>query len=402
MKFSLKYFTFIFLIIFFNDSFANGESYVNLDSCNLCKKAINAVQIPIWKSNIHFTPIVAWNNSDKTQLGLAFYSKPQLKNIDFVVLPMFGLGSKNLTGIADFSYTFPLEKIKSLEIGFKSKRFSYEVFPEDLAYNKFEPFIRLQLNKANQENIASHKQSIGFRSSFIFLEFLKNGRQTQFYYVNELDYIYDFDKTKNNFWAQIKLKQGQNFASISGELNLDIDYPTRRKNAFHVRLFGGGFLFSKFNGDAPIAKFQMSGSTNSFLPQYQKDFQFDNFYLDRNARDPFFSKQVAIVDGGFRSVTDIGNSNKYLLALNLSSDIPLPIPIEPWVNLAMIDDGIKPGFAAEVGASVGLFNKFIQFHIPFVTTKNIANNQKILGINNFGQRISFTIDLMKLNKLRNL
>ncbi|MGB1315492.1 MAG: hypothetical protein ACPG4Y_05695 [Chitinophagales bacterium] len=377
---------------------ANGNSFFGLDSCKFCKKTINAVQIPIWKSKIHFTPVFAWNNSDKTQLGIAFYSKPKLKNVDFVFVPMFALGSKNLTGLANFSYTFPLRKIKSFELGFKSRRFSYLVFPEDLAYNKVEPFFEIELNKAKKEKLQKHQQTIGFRSSLIFLEYLSKGRQTQFYYVNELNYKYDFKQEKNNIWFQFTAKQSTSFASVSGEINLDINFPTRRKNAFRIRAFAGGFLFSNFNGDAPIAKFLLSGSTNTFLPQYQKDFQFDQFYFDRNAQDPFFSRQVAILDGGFRSITSAGNSYKYLFALNLSSDIPIPIPIEPWANFALIDEGTKPGFAAEFGASIVLFDRFIQFHFPFVTTNNIKNNQSVLGITNFGQRISFSMDLMKLGK----
>ena len=400
MKFCFKILGFFFFSFFLKNSFANGSSYINLDSCKFCKKSIESVQIPIWKSKIHFTPLLAWNNYDKTQLGVAFYSKPKLKNLNFVLAPMFGLGAKNLTGIANFSYTFPLEKIKSFELGFKSKRFSYTIFPEDLAYNKIEPFFKVVLNK--NPKTENHIQTFNFRSSLIFLEYLNKGRQTDFYYINELKYTYNFNQKKNNTWFEITAKQSQNFALLSGEINLDIDYPTRKKNALHLRVFGGGFLYSTFDGETPNAKFQMSGSTNNFLPQYQKDFQFDTYYIDRNAQDPFFSKQIAVIDGGFKSVTDIGNSNKYLLALNLSSDIPLPIPIEPWVNMAMIDNGTKPSFAAEFGASVNLFDKFIQFHFPFVTTKNILNNQKQLGINNFGQRISFSIDFMKLDKLRNL
>ena len=35
-----------------------------------------------------------------------------------------------------------------------------------------------------------------------------------------------------------------------------------------------GFLFSSFDGNPPTARFLLSGSTNTFLPQFQKDFQF--------------------------------------------------------------------------------------------------------------------------------
>ena len=360
------------------------------------------MQIPILKNKIHFTPIAAWNNYDKTQLGISFYSKKKLKNIDFLFLPLFSLGSKNITGIANFKYTLPLRKIKSLALGFKSKRFSYLVFPEDLAYNKIEPFIKLNFKETKNK----HLKTIGFKSSFIFLEFLYKGRQTDFYYINQLFFKYDFNKKADNFWFQIDAKQSSNFTLISGEFNAQINYPTKKKNAFYARIFAGGFLYylqtnSKNLVPSPTANFLLSannrpylGSTTNAFTQYQLDYSFTNLFFDRNSQDPFFKRQIGSKsDGDFKSLTRIGNSNSYLFALNLSTDIPFPIPIEPWLNIAMIPDNLKPAIAVEFGASLNFMNKFIQFHFPFVTTKNISNTS-------FLESISFSIDLMKLYQLR--
>ncbi len=368
----------------------------------MCVKTVQTLQIPILKNKIHFTPIAAWNNYDKTQIGIAFYSKKELKNIDFVFLPLFGLGSKNITGIVNFKYSFPLQKIKSLALGFQSKRFSYLVFPEDLAYNKIEPFIELNFNESKN----NHLKSFGFKSNFIFLEYLYKGRQTDFYYVNHLFFKYDFNKKTDNFWFQIDAKQSTNFVLVSGEFNAKINYPTKKKNAFYARFFAGGFLYylqsnSKNLIPSPTANFLLSannrpylGSTTNAFTQYQQDYNFSNLFFDRNSQDPFFKRQIGSnSDGGFKSLTSIGNSNKYLIALNLSTDIPIPVPIEPWFNMALIADNQKPAIAVEFGASLNLMNKFIQFHFPFVTTKNIAKPS-------FLENISFSIDLMKIDNLR--
>lgn len=395
---------YIFILLFlsiFKGSLANGDILLNLDSCKFCNKTIKSVQLPIWKNNIHFTPIIAWNNADKTQLGIAFYSKPKLENLDFVIAPMFGLGSKNLTGLAKANYNLSFKNSnEKMSFGIHLKRFSHIVFPEDLAYNKVEPSITFQFKPSKIKKLEKHSKSLQWRSSFIFFEHLTTFRNTEFYYVNELKFKYDFNKKTNNIWFEAIAKQGKNFGLLSAEINTNITYPTRKRNALHIRLFGGGFIFTTFDGTAPNAKLLLSGSTNHFTARFQKDFQLDQLYFDRNAQDPFFSKQVTLIDGAFRSVTSLGNSSKYLLALNICSDIPIPIPIETWVNLAMIDDGLRPNFAAEAGASVNLFDGFLQFHFPFITTKNIVENQKLLGITNFGKRISFSLDLMKLDALR--
>lgn len=369
----------------------------------MCVKAIQAVQIPILKNKIHFTPIIAWNNYDKTQLGVAVYSKPELKNLDFVLLPMFGIASKTITGYAHLKYNIAIEENKQLKLGFRTQRFSYLTYPENLNYNKVEPFVNFEMKNLSQK---THKASVEFKTSLVLLDYLYQGKQQDFYYVNHLSFQYDFNKTKDNFDAQVDLKQATNFVSLSATFNAKINYPTKKNNAFYARLFVGGFLYNaSFNSanlaPTPDANFLLSANNRPYLgnatnafTQYQEDYSFRNIFFDRNSQDPFFSRQIGTdSDGGFKSLTGNGKSKNYLMALNLSSDIPLPIPIEPWVNVALIEGVNKPAIAAEFGASLNLFNKFIQFHFPFVTTKNIAPLS-------FSENISFSIDLMKLDKLR--
>lgn len=393
----------IFFVLFFITSKANGDTYLKLDSCDLCVKAIQKLQIPILKNKIHFTPIIGWNNYDKTQVGIAFYSKPKLKNIDFILAPLFGIGSKTLTGYAHFKYAVSIKENKLLKLGFLTKRFSYLAFPENLNYNKIEPFISFKIKNITENK---HQAQIDFKTSFVLLDYLYQGKQQEFYYVNHLSFKYDFNKTKDNFSAKIDLKQATTFVSVSGEFKTKINYPTKKHNAFYARLFVGGFLYNaNFNtanlAPSPDANFLLSannrpylGNTTNAFTQYQEDYSFRNTFFDRNSQDPFFSRQIGThSDGGFKSLTNNGKSKNYLVALNLSTDIPIPVPIEPWVNIALIEGINKPELAAEFGASLNLFNKFLQFHFLFVSTKNIAPIK-------FSDNISFSVDLMKLNELR--
>ncbi|MFT4645775.1 MAG: hypothetical protein ACI8ZX_002194 [Planctomycetota bacterium] len=332
-----------------------------------------------------------------------------LKNLDFVLLPLFGLGSKTVTGYAHLKYSIPIANNRKLKLGFLSKRFSYLAFPENLSYNKIEPFVRLQLKDISKNK---HQAQIEFKTSFVLLDYLYQGKQQEFYYVNHLSFKYDFNKSKDNFRAKLDLKQATNFVSLSGEFNTKINYTTKKHNAFYARLFVGGFLYNaNFNSSSlaptPDANFLLSannrpylGNSTSAFTQYQEDYSFRNTFLDRNSQDPFFSRQLGqISDGGFKSLTNKVKSKNYLMALNLSSDLPIPLPIEPWVNLALTKGVNKPELLLEFGASLNLFDKFIQFHFPFYTDIQFGQINYI-SLESVVENISFSVDLMKLDKLR--
>ena len=65
------------------------------------------------------------------------------------------------------------------------------------------------------------------------------------------------------------------------------------------------------------------------------------------------ARQVSLSDGGFKGAfgaayaATVGNSNNYILALNLKSDLPvklpLDIPIKPYFDLGYFDDATPIG-----------------------------------------------------------
>lgn len=351
------------------------------------------------KSILSVMPIATWNNYDKTQMGLLLYSNV-FKKFDYVATPVFSPVSKTITGYSHFNYRFYTEKISFLQTGVQAKRFSYLLFPQSLQYNKLMPNFILHFKEKNSHS----KMLIGGKSHLIWLNYLLNGKQKEFYYVNELFLEYNIDRGKKNLDLIADVKQGELFANASATAHFQLKYKKPNK-ALHLRFFAGTFLWdnkASNNINAPLPVFQLSGSTNQGGAHWlQKDYLFNEFYFDRNGIDPFFSNQVAIVDGGFKSITSLGNSRRWLSTVGIYSDIPIPIPVQPFVNIGMFSDPLTDfTLVAETGLTFTFFKDFMQFHLPIVTTKNIRENQRILGIETFYERISFTLDMSKIKHLQ--
>jgi hypothetical protein len=351
------------------------------------------------RSALAVLPSLAWNNYDKTQVGVVLYSNV-FRKFDYVLAPMYGTASNTISGYSRFNYRFFGEKMTFLQTGMEVRRFSYLLFPENLQYNKLMPNFVLHF----KERESGAQMLVGAKSHLIWLEYLLGGKQSDFYYVNEAFFEYNIGNERKNLDLLGSVKQGEFFANASVLANFEWSYKKPRKG-LHLRFFAGSFLWDNkpsSNIDAPLPVFQLSGSTNQGgFHWLQKDYLFNEFYFDRNGIDPFFSNQVAIVDGGFKSITSLGNSRKWLTTVGVYSDIPIPIPVQPFVNAGMFSDPFNDfTFVAEAGLTFTFFKDFIQFHLPVVTTKNIRENQRILGIETFFERISFTVDMSKLKHLQ--
>ncbi len=351
------------------------------------------------RTQVYFAPYFAWNNYDKTQVGLALYSPfiPSRK-FKYLVVPAIGTGSKQFIGIAKLSYSFfPENKVRELKIGVNGKRFSYILFPQPLLFNKLEPYIHVEFKKKEARSPYTH--SINMRSVVVWLDWINfdDKKGTQRYYVNELKYLIEKKSALNPFSLNVRFQQGNTFANLSTEANFLVSYK-RQDEGFRIRFFAGGFILNtKNNSDisSPNPKFYLSNATtNTFAYWLQRDYMFDENFIDRNGRDKYLNRQIAKTDAAFRSFTTFGATNKFLMALNLTSSTHRFFPINPFVNAAFIVNDLgKPQFAAEFGLSAIILRDMVEIHLPLVTTKNISDNQKLNGIDKWYKKFSFTLKL---------
>ena len=365
------------------------------------------------RTQILFAPYIGWNNYDKFQVGLAFYNPfvPGRK-FTYLFVPAIGTGSKTIIGFAKMAYHFYPETVQSFSIGIAAKRFSYIHDPTPLQFNKLEPYINIEMKKKNSRS--PFTQTLNIRTVIAFLNvtnplLLEDNsaytKTTERYAISEMHYRVERNSTLHPFDFNLTLQQGKDFMGLMAEGHFKVSYKLKNQGLF-IRVFAGGFpVYTKSSSDltAPLPRLYLSnGTTYNFAYWLQRDYMLDENYFDRNGHLNFFEHQVSLTGGAFRSVTDFGSTSKFLAAVNISSTIYRYVPIRPFVSMgALIDDLKQPNFAAEFGLSVVVLKDLFEINLPIVTTKNISDNQKILGITKWYQKASFTLKI-KFEKPINL
>ncbi len=363
------------------------------------------------RTQIFFAPYLGWNNYDKTQVGLAFYNSflPTQK-FNYLLVPAIGTGSKNFVGFGNLNYNFfPDNGLQRFTVGIKGKRFSYLLFPKNLLIQKVEPYVQIEFKKKNPRNPDTH--TLEMRSVIAWLDWINFSKQkaTQRYYVNEFKYRYEHNTTLNPLNVTLTMQQGDKFMNLQAEARFLISYK-RKGEGFHIRVYAGGFpVYFKSPSDitAPNPKVYLSTVTNNtFAYWLQKDYMFDENFIDRNGRDKYVGRQVALTGGAFRSLTTFGSTSKFLTAVNLWSPIHRFFPIYPFLNAAVIVNDLKKvEVAAEFGLSLAIIRDMVEIHLPLLTTKNIKNNQEINGIDKLYKKFTFTLKLQlprPMNLLRQI
>jgi hypothetical protein len=328
------------------------------------------------------------------------------RKFNYLLVPAIGTGSKQFVGFGKLNYNFYPETVQRFTVGLAAKRFSYILFPQPLLFNKLEPYLEIELKQ--KKSRSEFTNTLHFRSVIAWLDWIsfdRKKKETQRYFVNEVKFSTQRHSTLNPFTVNFVLREGNSFANLAAEANFLVSYK-RRDEGFRIRVFAGGFLVnSKSPSDisAPNPRYYLSyATTGNFAYWLQKDYMFDENYLDRNGHDPYLNRAISKNDGAFRSFTTFGATNKFLMSVNLTTSTHRFFPINPFVNAAfLVNDLKKPQFAAEFGLSAIILRDMIEIHLPLVTTKNISDNQKVLGINKWYQKFTFTLKL-QLPKIADL
>ncbi|MCD4745312.1 MAG: hypothetical protein K8R58_03340, partial [Bacteroidales bacterium] len=163
----------------------------------------------------------------------------------------------------------------------------------------------------------------------------------------------------------------------------------------------GAFLYKEDNTFHNY-DFTLSGSTGC------QDYTYDHVFLGRfeDASDyNVLSKQFVRSDGGFAIYTPIGKTNDWLLALNLTSSLPIPkkIPLKIYVNIAGFGKTLEipqwenhENIMYEFGAKISVIRNVFEFYFPIVMSKDLYDYSEEIT-DNYWQKIRFTLYLNKLN-----
>ncbi len=390
-------------------------------------------------TSLFFAPAIAWNNYDKTMLGVALYSNLLPSKIDFSVIPMYAFGSNKLSGLADFNYHIYTENehsfLHSLTIGVAAKQFSQNFNPNNnsiLRYAVFTPKIELDFTTPSTSNATS---TLTLKNHFIHAQngesnFDATTNTSDYYFTqkNIQDLVYEYKKTgkynpfslklqaQSSFDAKDAFKESNAFARASVEGNYRITYK-KNGDGLDIRLFVGANLY-----DASAVNYKNKGFYGSSSPYNYSiaatggnDIAYEQFYFGRNDVQAIWSQQTGFGMGGIKmpqtNTQFAGGWNSFVAALNLKGALPFKLPLKPYFDVAYGQSNLPSALNQTNGSlskdtdplyfqgGVQLsFGDILNINFPIVQSEQLNTYYKSALVNKtYASQITFSVDLLKLN-----
>lgn len=385
------------------------------------------------KQQVFYTPVIGANLYNKTMLGLAFYNSllPR-KRTEYAFVPLYSFGTKDLAGYASLQRRFmPKGKVfREISIGVDYARFAMHgdnpaLFYDSLGnvnegvdldnklrvYEKLAPRIRFEFAKADPRTDAD--KSITFRYTMVheqkFTRALFNNFGRHYAYL-DAEYAHEQTRAVNPYSVFIRYQSGQaqsSFQKLTIEYNTFIDYGEKKKG-LAIRAFAGAFIRKPAEGMDERVYFR--GAENN---GYYADYTYSESQFGRGNSETMFSQQIMPNTSGFRTYVSIGSTDSWLASASFTSTIPGILPIRPFVDVMIINtkhyhfDGntgvtdisyeATPHFVA--GISLWLIKDAFQVNFPVFADKITTDNWNNF-YHSYGQRMSFTLRLNKLNPVK--
>ena len=356
------------------------------------------------RTQIFYTPIYAWNSSDRNMLGLAVYNKtiPQ-KSLEYAFAPLYSFVGERVTGVGSVHYNFPgNNNSRGSRLGINAQSFSFATDGPlgDNHYVRLTPQLEIFPRVSPRSPV---RQSIRLKWMYTYSEFLipfideatgnfarANAENNYF----DITYSYENRRTISPYHFQIGAQGHEDF--VKGWLDAGYRYTYRPKKQIALRFFFGGFADNESND--PSLNFRMDGITG------RNDYAYEQLLFDRFRFDPVFGQQFVMGQGGFKIPTALGQSNKWITSLNLKYDFPGPFPIGLYGDLGMWADGdlvITNGIPVlyDAGAYISVVRDVFEVYFPFVYSAAINDEIEANGLH-YEDLIRFQLNLGKLNPLK--
>jgi hypothetical protein len=410
---------------FNNDSKANGGLFSTLSPIKL---GIIPTPNNSTVNSMYINPALGGNVYDGFMAGVSLYNVGIIpKKFEFMVVPMYGFKSKSLSGVANFKYNLFTNEYhtRKMEIGINARKFHYRegIFasttPFNLEYYRLAPFVKYYLgNLANLRkerfiqlkfiHVAQQEPSLNGEGSLIKNYESYSNIPTLTYQSSNLNALAPkFFKADLEFQSyKDAFDRDQSYSRITSEYRIGFQYA--KKKFLNARFWGGTFINNSRAESNNINDLGTRGSL-TLMPRGFNDYRFEDHYFGRTEDFGFAAAQISNRDGGFKlnipasERNNIGGSNKFAMAINLSADLPLrkKLPIRPYLDLGYfskesitnvpIDNFIYSG-----GLTLVILKGAIEINLPMVQSKSITDIQKSAGMNNIFQRATFLLDINAL------
>jgi hypothetical protein len=370
-------------------------------------KRVEPIKLPFiaalddpYQNQLNWAPAFGYNNYNGFMAGLALYNHTAFqKRIEYEIAPLYDFKNKTIAGYANVRANLMFKKIfRQVTIGVQSARFAYNDEHLVTNYNKIAPYINFEFKKKNLRSPIT--QNVIYRSILIgkeietwpkytFAEVTRPLIQIQNTLIHSLSYKLKNDRTIDPFNITVNAQLIDEMSKASVTANYFVSLPKNKK--VHFRLFAGKMFHNSTTGDY---RFRMSGQTG-----YQ-DYTYDNVYFGRSATLPNIgAQQFTETDGAFKVYTPLGQSDDWIVALNIKTPKIFKIPAFIYSDIGIYNaKGLDaPEMLYSLGVGVPLIKDIIEIYFPVLNSKNITDVQKLNNSNRYLDQIRFTFYLNRAN-----
>lgn len=340
-------------------------------------------QIPI-------APIVTYNSTDGWSPGIMFYTSPlPKKKFEFQLLPVWGTKTNMLNGYANFSvFIHPAGKtLREIEPFVSGRKFGLDDETGSYFY-KVSSGLKIKFQTDVHKNLESELLVRNISASDYYFDTLKNYQQIKYRYA---------DYNPINPWSiDLDIQNGIGFTKMSAEYKQFISY--NKRIGLSIRIFAGKFLYSsdEYYGNY---NFRLYGNTGS------QDYFYDHLFLGRNedirtSPQNIWAHQFIRNDGGFTLYSPYGQTDNWLIAINVDSGTPLGV-LDVYFNLGLVPSLSidNPEVFYETGLKLKILKDFLCVYFPITGTAKVWETSNDIYTDNYLQKVRFTLSLDKLNLL---
>jgi len=314
-------------------------------------KFLKDIENPYY-NELFYTPVFRFNYYDGAILGLAISNKTMLKkNFTYKIIPSYSTKSKTFSGNYSMLYEYLPEnkKVNKIALGLFGSNYHYD---NNLRYNSLNPYALVEFKRKNLRSVVSKVMYASF--TMIDREISPTQilpLETNKYNVFNLGYGY----AKPAIIEDIRFSTGIQIANKFSKVSLTARYRklTDTNRQFDFRFFAGAFLTNK-----------TTSTYFNFALDRPTDYLFQYNYLGRSETSGFFSQQIIINEGGFKSKLAVPYANEWLSTFNTS--IGLWRWIEIYSDVGFVKNkNQKVFFAHENGIRLNFIQDILEIYFPF-------------------------------------
>lgn len=387
------------------------------------------------KDALILSPALGFNSYDKLMIGGLFtnYKFPP-SPLQFVAVPLYATGSKQLNGIGRVSYSlYPAKGLGKMELFVNGATFSNHRFTDDQNQKHLFRFTKLvpgaEITFKEKDPHSTTRKFLQWKSFFIDEEPFRISFDSTFtgsdtlvrqvvkkkslsFSVHQLKLGWQNHRVLYPYSAEFTAQGSKNFLRLTFEGSYFFNYA---KGGLDVRFFAGKFFYNE-NKRYAYGYYIDRFALNMSGPNGEEDYTYSNYFVGRNKFEGLASQQLMIRDGGFKVRTDllankVGKTGNWLVAANFNSTVPdninllsvLPVKIplrlfadigtyaEAWDREADTDR-----FLFDAGLHIPLFNEAINLYFPIVYSSPFQDYVKSTHLKNrFFKTMTFSIDFNK-------